>query len=325
VSTQDFYPAVRPDPGEAGNGSDAGHPVFPIRRRERYWIHILLFLLTLLTTTMVGAAMQYDFDRNLPFDVEHSMDAMSRMWRFPRELVSGLPFALTLMTILLAHEFGHYLACVYYRIDASLPYFLPAPTLTGTFGAFIRIRSAIYSKRILFDIGIAGPLAGFIFLLPALGVGLAFSKVIPGIAHQGSIHFGTPAVQWLLASAIFPGVSPADIYLHPVGRAAWIGILATALNLLPIGQLDGGHILYSMAGDKHRLISKAVIAALVPLGIFYWWVWLFWAVVLFWLGRRHPVIYDTTEIGAGRRKLGFVAMAIFLLCFTFAPISTTGF
>lgn len=264
--------------------------------------------------------MQYDFDRNLPIDVEHSIEAMSRIWRHPGELALGLPFSLTLLTILLAHEFGHYLACTFYGIDASLPYFLPAPTLTGTFGAFIRIRSAIYTKRMLFDIGIAGPLAGFVFLMPALGVGLAFSKVIPGFAHQGTIHFGVPALERLLAWAVFPGINPGDIYLHPVGRAAWIGILATALNLLPIGQLDGGHILYAMAGDKHKTISKLAIACLIPLGIFYWWVWLFWAVILFWLGRRHPAILDETDIGPGRRKLGWVALAVFLLCFTFAPI-----
>ena len=189
----------------------------------------------------------------------------------PGRLLRGLPFSLTLMTILLAHEFGHYLACVYYRVDASLPYFLPSPTLIGTFGAFIRIRSPIYSKRVLFDIGIAGPLAGFVFLLPALAIGLAFSKVIPGIAHQGSVQFGTPPVQWLLEQAIFPGVAPGDIYLHPVARAAWVGVFATALNLLPIGQLDGGHILYALVGERHKLVSKVVIALLVPLGIFFWW------------------------------------------------------
>jgi membrane-associated protease RseP (regulator of RpoE activity) len=251
--------------------------------------------------------------------VEHSFDAYLRVWRQPSVLLQGLPFSLTLATILLAHEFGHYLACIYYRVDASLPYFLPAPSLTGTFGAFIRIRSAIYSKRVLFDIGVAGPLAGFIFLLPALAVGLAFSKVIPGIANQGTIHFGIPLLEWLLERAIFPAAGSGDIYLHPVARAAWIGIFATALNLLPVGQLDGGHILYAMAGNRHKLVSLAVIVGLIPLG-FFWWVWFLWAAVLFF-GRRHPLVNDSAHLDRGRRQLGWLSLLIFVLCFTFAPIA----
>jgi hypothetical protein len=323
VSTHDFSPDFQPLPPESGNGHEAGpdrHAAPP----ERYWLYGLLFLLTLLTTTLVGATMQWDFDHNVAFDLERSLDAVSRVWRHPAQLVAGLPFSLTLLTILLAHEFGHYLACVYYRVDASLPYFLPAPTLTGTFGAFIRIRSMIESKQALFDIGIAGPLAGFVFLLPALAIGLAFSKVIPGIAHQTSLHFGVPTLQWLLERAIFPGVKSADIYLHPVGRAAWVGVLATALNLLPIGQLDGGHILYAMRADQHRLISRIAIAALVPLGFFYWWAWLFWAAVLFWLGRRHPYIFDPSPLSPGRRQLGWLALLIFALCFMAAPVRQGG-
>jgi Zn-dependent protease len=321
VSSQDFSPA--PYPYYAEEGAPAEYFPAPVRTRERYWLHGLLFVLTMLTTTMVGTALQTDFDRNVPFDVEHSFDTYALAWHHPTQLFAGLPFSLTLAAILLAHEFGHYLACLYYRVDASLPYFLPAPSLIGTFGAFIRIRSAIYSKRVLFDIGVAGPLAGFVFLLPALGVGLAFSKVIPGIDNQSTIHFGVPLLQWLLQHAIFPGTRFADVYLHPVGRAAWIGIFATALNLLPIGQLDGGHILYSLAGDKHRRISMLAIAALVPLALF-WWVWLVWAVVLFWMGRRHPIIHDAGDLGSGRRKLGWISLAIFVLCFMPAPIMAGG-
>ena len=289
------------------------------RVRHRYWLHGLLFLLTLATTTLVGASLQTDFDRNLPFDVEHYINGFVSVWNHPALIWQGLPFSLTLLTILLAHEMGHYLACVYYRVDASLPYFLPAPTLMGTFGAFIHIRSAIYSKRVLFDIGVAGPLAGFVFIIPALAVGVAFSKVIPGIANQGDIQFGTPAALWLLQHAIFPGVRAADIYLHPVARAAWIGILATALNLLPIGQLDGGHILYALVGDKHKWLSRIFTAALVPLGWF-WWPWWLWAAALFLIFRRHPVIVDPAGIGNGRRQLALIALIVFLLCFTVSPV-----
>jgi membrane-associated protease RseP (regulator of RpoE activity) len=322
VSSQDFYPGAYP--------RYAQEPVIPTETgitvpavpqiRERYWLYGLLFALTLLTTTVVGAALQYDFDRDLPFDVEHTIDAYARVWRHPLELLHGLPFSLTLAAILLAHEFGHYLAALYYRVNASLPYFLPAPTLTGTFGAFIRIRSPIYSKRVLFDIGVAGPLAGFVFLLPALSIGLAFSKVVPGVGHQGDVHFGIPLLQWILQKVIFPGAGPADIYLHPVGRAAWIGIFATALNLLPIGQLDGGHILYALAEGKHRAISAIALAGLVPLGLL-WPAWFFWAAILFF-GRRHPVVYDSSDVGRGRRQLGWTALVIFVLCFTFTPVGT---
>lgn len=250
MSPQDYSATY---PGYAENGNGRGFPRALPRIGERYWLHALLFLITLFSTTVVGSSLQADFDRNLPFDVEHYLYAFVNVWSHPGIVWQGLPFSLTLLTILLAHETGHYLACLYYGVDASLPYFLPAPTLMGTFGAFIRIRSAIYSKRVLFDIGVAGPLAGFVFLLPALAVGVAFSKVIPGIVHQSNIQFGTPGLLWILQKTIFPGVPAADIYLHPVARAAWIGILATALNLLPIGQLDGGHILYALVGDRHKL------------------------------------------------------------------------
>jgi Zn-dependent protease len=189
VSSQDFSPASYP---LYTGGSDDQAYVIPANRvRERYWLYGLLFAATLLTTTIVGAAMQRDFDQNLPFDLERTYTLYGWFWRHPAELVHGLPFSLTLLAILLAHEFGHYVASIYHGVDASLPYFLPSPFL-GTFGAFIRVRSPIYSKRALFDIGIAGPLAGFVFLLPALGVGLAFSKVIPNIAHQGTVQFGAP-------------------------------------------------------------------------------------------------------------------------------------
>jgi membrane-associated protease RseP (regulator of RpoE activity) len=320
VSSQDSSPAPYPDSAEIGTGS--AYAFAPSHTRERYWLYSLLFALTLVTTCLVGAAMQSDFERNVPFDLEHSLELWGYFWRHPVELVQGLPYSLTLLLILLAHEFGHYVASAFHRVDASLPYFLPSPIL-GTFGAFIRIRSPIYSRRALFDIGIAGPLACFIFLVPALAVGIAFSKVMPGIAHEGSHHFGIPMLQWLLEHAIFPGARSADIYLHPVARAAWVGMFATAMNLLPIGQLDGGHILYSFFPTRHRTVSKALCILMLPLGLF-WKAWFFWAVILWWLGRRHPVIYDSSELGDARRKLAWLALAIFILCFTYQPFADGG-
>ncbi|MGA2269157.1 MAG: site-2 protease family protein [Bryobacteraceae bacterium] len=320
MSSQDFFPASYPLYTEDGSGEARATPQAP--SRPRYWLHALLFALTLITSTVVGVAMQHDFESNLPLDIEHSFSLYHWFWQHPAGLLQGLPFSLTLLAILLAHEFGHYLAAVYHGVDASLPYFLPSP-LMGTFGAFIRVRSPIYSKRALFDIGVSGPLAGFVFLLPALSVGLAFSKVIPGIEHQGSLHFGVPGFEWLLERVIFPGAASGDIYLHPVARAAWVGMFATALNLLPIGQLDGGHILYSFFPRLHRTVSTVLCVLLLPLGKF-WLGWLIWAVLLFWLGRRHPAIYDSTDLGAGRRKLAWIALAVFILCFTFVPIGDGG-
>ncbi len=288
----------------------------------RLWLHLLLLLLTMFTTTLVGAHMQYNFSHNQPFfDIERLGEIFTLGLKSPSLFLAGLPFSLTLLTILMAHELGHYVACVYYNIDASLPYFLPSPMpITGTLGAFIRIRSAIYSKRILFDIGIAGPIAGFIFLLPALGVGLAFSKILPGINHQGTIQLGMPALQWIAQKLIFPGVPAADIYLHPVARAAWVGMFATALNLLPAGQLDGGHIIYALIGRSQKWITNIFLVALLPMGKL-WTGWWFWAVMLFFFARKHPPLYDQTDIGVSRTKLGFVALAIFLLCFSIAPIN----
>ncbi len=286
-------------------------------------------MLTLATTTVVGTAMQMDFDRNLPFDIEHSLTLYSLLWRNPAILLQGLPFSLTLLAILMAHELGHYLAAAYHRVDASLPYFMPSPFM-GTFGAFIRVRSAICSKRVLFDIGVAGPLAGFVFLLPAFAVGLAFSKIVPNIVHQGSIQFGVPTLQWLLESAIFPGTRSGDLYLHPVARAAWVGTFATAMNLLPIGQLDGGHILYAFFPNWHKRISVVMCGALLALGVALllmgtaWYGWIVWAVILFFLGRRHPMVYDNSELDAGRKKLGWIALAVFILCFAYAPIIAGG-
>jgi membrane-associated protease RseP (regulator of RpoE activity) len=300
--------------------------VHPLERawsppKTRLWLHLVLLLATMFTTTLVGARMQYNFSHNLPFfDLGRDLDIFAGLRSLPL-FVSGLPFSLTLLTILMAHELGHYLACVYYEVDATLPFFLPAPTpLTGTLGAFIRIRSPIYSKRVLFDIGVAGPLAGFVFLIPALGVGLAFSKVIPGINHQGTIQLGTPALEWILQRLIFPGIPAADIYLHPVARAAWVGMLATALNLLPVGQLDGGHVVYALLGRSHKWITQTFLVALLPMGL-RWSGWWFWAVLLFFFARKHPPLYDQSAIGQSRVKLGILALIVFVLCFTITPIA----
>jgi membrane-associated protease RseP (regulator of RpoE activity) len=289
--------------------------------RPRYWLHLLLLAVTLFTTTAVGARMVQNFRLNRPAFGLDDLTPVFRTMANPASLPQGLPFSLALIIILLSHELGHYMACRYYRVNASLPYFIPGPPIIGTFGAFIRIRSPIYSKQVLFDIGIAGPLAGFIVLLPALSIGLAYSKVLPGINERGDFVFGVPVLQWLLEQAIFPGVRSADIYLHPLARAAWVGIFSTALNLLPIGQLDGGHILYSVVGERHKMLSRIFVVGLVPMAWFSL-SWLAWALALLIIGLRHPAIFDSTELDPGRRRLGWVALAIFVLCFMPTPIGS---
>jgi len=290
---------------------------------RRLWLHILLFLATFFTTTLVGAHMMFNFRHDLPpFEMERLTDVLTVGLRSPAAFLSGLPFSLTLLIILTAHEMGHYVACLWYGVDATLPFFLPSPIPgTGTFGAFIRIRSHIPTKRALFDIGVAGPLAGFVFLAPALLIGLAFSRVLPGIGHRGMWQFGNPALQWIAERLIFPGVRSSDIYLHPIARAAWVGMLATAINLIPAGQLDGGHIVYSIFGRAHKWVTWVFIAALLPMGYYYWYGWLLWAVMLLFFARRHPSVYDPDDIGAGRIRVGWLALVVFILCFTLAPIN----
>ncbi len=301
----------------------------PRRRRWRFprlhgrsliAFHIFLFLITVVSASLVGSGFQSSFDANQPGIVlSRDLDHYEQVWRNPALLLQGLSYSLTLLGILLAHEFGHYFACVYYRISATLPFFLPAPTFIGTLGAFIRIRQPIATRCQLFDIGVAGPIAGFIFVIPALLIGVSLSKVIPGIGHQGDLVFGTPPllqfVEWLL----FPGVPDSDILLHPMARAGLVGLLATALNLLPVGQLDGGHIVYSFFPKSHSWISRGFVLLLLPLG-FLWEGWFFWAALLFIFGLKHPAVYDISDPGFGRRRVGLLALAIFLLSFTPMPV-----
>lgn len=314
------YP-LTPPPSQVDRGffTIAGEAVRP---RHRYWLHALLLVATLITTTVIGAGLAHSFAANRAFDFDADLAGYMNLWRDPAYLLAGLPFSLTLLSILLAHEFGHYIAARHYNVDATLPFFLPAPTLIGTLGAFIRIRSAILSKRILFDIGVAGPLAGFAVLIWPLAIGISLSKVVPGFAGHSELIFGTPLILRLVEQIQFPGVPAADICLHPVARAAWVGLLATALNLLPIGQLDGGHILYSFLGEKTKYLSRFFILVLVPMGIFLAYSWLVWAAILLLFGMRHPAIVDPSPVGRTRSWLGLLALVVFVLSFTAVPIRT---
>jgi membrane-associated protease RseP (regulator of RpoE activity) len=238
----------------------------------------------------------------------------------PSRLLGGIPFSLTLMLILLAHEMGHYIVCLRYRVYATLPFFVPAPTLIGTMGAFIRIKSPIRSRKALFDIGIAGPIAGFVLAVPAMFLGLLLSKHAPELVAHSELQYNSPLIfqlaSWMIPSLRFP---MSEISFHPIAFAAWVGMFMTALNLLPGGQLDGGHIVYAVWPRWHRRITRFTIAALIPLGIFYFYAWLIWAGFLLAFSR-HPRVPEETELGSRRVALAVLALVIFVLTIHYNPI-----
>jgi Zn-dependent protease len=282
-----------------------------------------LFLLTLLTSLLAGAHFAAAYARNQAASFDAFFRTFPLAYRHPSLLLSGLPFAVTLLTILLAHELGHYFACRHHHIHSSYPFFMPAPTLIGTFGAFILIRSPIRSTRALFDVGASGPLVGFLFALPALAYGVLHARIIPALALDANadVVFGVPLVLKLMTAVLQPNAQAADLLLHPVGRAAWVGLFATALNLLPVGQLDGGHIVRSLSPRVHRWVSLLMPLVLVPFGIFLWRGWLIWATILLGLRFfRMAPIYDPTPLDPDRRFGAFLALVVFILCFMPSPI-----
>lgn len=289
--------------------------------RPRAWRHWLLLALTLCTTTLVGGC------HHLGFEADFASGPAALDLSDPRFYLKGLWYSLTILAILGCHEMGHYVACLRYRVDATLPYFLPAPlVLTGTLGAFIRIRSRIPTKVALFDIGIAGPIAGFLVAVPALFIGLSLSRIVELPEDQsGLMELGEPlffkAAAWLVMGDVPEGYS---INMHPMAFAAWFGLLATALNLFPIGQLDGGHISYAVLGRRSVYVTMAMVAVAVAL-TFVSSSWMAWTglllVMLFVMGPHHPPTIDEDEPLGGRRVwLALVAFVMLVGCFTPAPI-----
>ncbi len=280
-----------------------------------------LFLATLGSTMYIGGWHHAYFLADFPSDEP------------PFALLPGAWYSFTILAILGIHELGHYYACRYYQVDASPPYFLPVPFVpTGTFGAFIRIRQRIPTKSMLFDIGAAGPIAGFVVAVPALFAGVALSRVtpLPATDPVGLITLGEPllfqAVAWLVWGALPDG---HGINLHPMGFAAWFGLLMTALNLFPIGQLDGGHISYAALGSRSTGVTLGGVAVVVGLTLFSL-SWLLWAVLmvvmLLLFGPRHPrTLDDHVPLDSRRRWVALATAAIFVLCFTPAPIQVEGF
>ena len=299
--------------------------------RDRVWVHVLLLLLTIASTTFVGGCHYLSFDQAFdsvpPMNDRDGRAFILNILSQPSFYLNGLWYSLTVLGILGCHEMGHYIACLRYGVDASRPYFLPAPLpLTGTLGAFIRIRSRIPSKVALFDIGIAGPLAGFVIAVPALFIGLMLSRIDQLPQDQsGLLELGEPLLfkfaAWLVWGPVPAGHS---INMHPMAFAAWFGLIATALNLFPISQLDGGHIAYAVLGRRSTFVTIVMLG--VAVGLAYtstsWIVWtLLLVAMIVALGPHHPpTLYDEEPLDKQRVLLAVVAMIILILCFTPVPI-----
>jgi len=293
--------------------------------KPRWLLASFLLTLTFVSTTIIGALWSEAGMLSADSVLWTSPEVVGRLLNEPGLLALGLSFSLPLLFILLSHEMGHYLACRYYRLPATLPYFLPLPIGLGTLGAFIRIKAPIRRKRVLFDVGVAGPLAGFAALVPVLLYGIEKSQMkalpVPDPGGEPVIALGvnllTLAVMHLFHGGFAPGMF---LDLHPAALAAWVGLLATALNLIPVGQLDGGHILYAVSGRWQHRLAIPFWLLLVAAG-FLWFVWWVWCVFLLVMGLRHPPVSDPKEpLGTGRTVLAVLALIVFILSFMPAPI-----
>lgn len=285
---------------------------------------ILLFLLTLCTCLVAGTQFAVAYSHNEAVSIDELLRAFTLFYKDPAGLLTGLPFAATLLGILLAHELGHFFACRYHHLRASYPFFIPFPNLAGTFGAFIMIRSPMRTNRALFDVGASGPIVGFIFAIPALLYGVLHAKFVPGLANpaHAELIYGTPPLLRLLEAAFHPGISPDALLLPPIGRAAWVALFVTSLNLVPVAQLDGGHILRSLSVRAHRVLSLALPLGLIALGWLHFWEgWYIWgALLLVMRFLRIPPVWDPAPLDSTRRMVAFLALIVFLLCFMPSPI-----
>jgi membrane-associated protease RseP (regulator of RpoE activity) len=278
---------------------------------SKWTLPIGLFLLTIFTTLWAGSYQAYSGPVRGPLNF---------LREYPETLWRGIPFAGALLFILTTHELGHYLLSRIHRVPASLPLFIPGPPhFIGTFGAIIRMRGPIINRRALFDIGVAGPLAGFIVAVIALVIGLNLSTVVDRTATYG-LQLGEPLllqfISWLVIGSLPPQL---DVVLHPIGFAAWFGLFVTSINLLPIGQLDGGHVAYALWGARQRTMAFVFVPILIVLGFVGWPGWFLWAFMTGIWGLGHPPVIDPfTPLGRGRTIVGWIALAVFVL--TFAPV-----
>jgi Zn-dependent protease len=298
----------------------------PTTRWRIFGLPLLLLAVSLLTMTAIGARFMQNFLSGLPA-IANEDDLWPWPWLLaqPHRLLLGWPFSLSLLGILLTHEFGHYIACRVHGIRATLPMVLPAPTLSGTAGAVIQLRSRIPNRRALMDVGVYGPLAGYIASLVVTSGGLLLSTPAPTNQAPRFIHFGEPLTLKLL-DAILHGLHPATPSFelatrHPVLIAGWIGLFITALNLIPGGQLDGGHILYALWPATYRKLRYVVPCVLLACGIFFWLGWILWGLLLLIPVMRHPYVHEAPGLDRKRRILGAIALAIFALTFSVAPFT----
>jgi membrane-associated protease RseP (regulator of RpoE activity) len=269
-------------------------------------LNVVLFLATLVTTTLAGA---------LNADVPPS--------RLASEWTAGLPFSLTLMAILLFHEMGHYLVARYHGVRTTLPFFLPGPPfLTGTFGAFIRMKSPPRDRRVLFDVGAAGPWAGLVLAIPASLYGLSLSQLKPIPPTFSGLYFGDSLLFKALSRLAIGRVPYGfDVILHPIAMAGWFGLFVTVLNLLPVGQLDGGHVIYAMFGRRHRWVARSFLLVIVAMGFLGWPGWFLWATLLLFTGLDHPPTVDRERpLDRPRRLAGWATLVVFVLTFIPIPI-----
>ncbi len=267
-------------------------------------IPLILFIATIFTTLFAGALQQG-----------------INLFKEPIRLWEGYPFSISIMTILLGHEMGHYFASKAHRTKATLPYFIPAPSIIGTFGAFIKMKSPIFTRKALIDIGATGPLIGFTLSLIACIIGLKMSKIVPITAEKEAFMLGDSILFSLLVKFTIEKIPEGyDVLLHSVAFAGWIGLFVTSMNLLPVGQLDGGHVAYALFGNWHFYISRAIVFFIAALGVFYWYGWLVWVLLLVFLGIDHPpILIWESSLSLSRKIMGVLCFIIFLLTFTPTP------
>ena len=271
------------------------------------WVNIGLFLLTVLSTLWTGAAYY----------------GQSGFWQHPERILKGWPYSFWLLAILGFHEFGHYLTARYRRVRVTLPYFIPAPTLLGTLGAFIRSKSPFKNRGELLEVGAMGPVAGFVVAIIAIAIGLRLSEIVPETGAEGALILGDSLLFSALTKIMLGGLPEGfTVMLNPVAFAGWVGLLVTMLNLLPLGQLDGGHILYALFGRKQIIISRITLLALVLMTLFLWNGWLVW--ILFGLLMRPghpPTLNDNLPLTPYQKFLGWLSIIIFIVCFIPIPIT----
>ena len=302
------------DPGESQGSHWPPNVVLPagIPARDPFPIlNLILFLATVVTTLAAGATVSWN---------GNPLAGIERLYREPGAAIEGVPYAAALLAILGAHEMGHYLASRWHGVRVTLPYFLPAPHYFGTFGAFIRMKSPLPDRKTLFDIAVAGPLAGFAVAVPVTLWGLSLSKFLSS-STEAELGLG-PSLLFIGLAKLTLGFFPsnAGIELHPLATAGWLGFFVTALNLLPIGQLDGGHLVYSFFQRRYRVVSWLTLCALIPMGFFFWPGWFFWVILVALVGLRHPTPLDSwTPLGNGRKLLGGFTFLILILTFTPVP------